>query len=180
MKRVKHGCVQVELPESITPPKKAGKMSKKEVRRLLKSPRGMVSVCHQSASAIERIQEPFSLPQELSPGALHEAAQRSEEIAKVMQDLSVILLELSQARLLFDHDTFSRLRYLKDIVKAYAKRDPMLRLAFAPLFELFGRSAATRKERKKSLGSSTRSTLSLVKEPGEEPSAQSNYAKEGS
>jgi len=41
MKEVKHGVVSVVLPGSVNLPEKSGKMSKKEVLRLLKAPHGM-------------------------------------------------------------------------------------------------------------------------------------------
>jgi hypothetical protein len=147
LKKVQHGCVTVDIPKEMPLPERAGKMSKKEVKRWLKSPQGMESVCRQTADTLERVGAPFLLPQELSAEQIREAGLRSDEIAKVMQDLMVVFVQLSQAKLLFDHNTYDKLRYLKDLVKCYAKHDPELLLLYAPLFELFSRSAKTRKER---------------------------------
>jgi hypothetical protein len=94
-------------------------------------------------------------------------------MAQVMRDLSVMMLRFSQARLLFDEEAFDKLRRLRDIVRAYAKRDAKMRVSFAPLFEFFGRSAKTRREKqRKKTSTPPGKALSLVKAPVQKPAGE--------
>jgi hypothetical protein len=148
MKEVKHGVVSVVLPGSVNLPEESGKMSKKEVSRLLKAPHGMGVVAEHSASAIEKLGSSFTPPIGVTPASLRESGAESEEMERVINDLFVVLSKLKQGKLLIDHKTHLQLRKLKDLVRAQAKYNPELKILFGPLLTWFEKPSETRKESK--------------------------------
>ena len=147
MKEVKHGAVSVVLPKSVSLSERAGKMSKKEVSRLLKAPHGMRLAEEHAARELEILGASFIAPMGVTPESLRESgAAESFALESVIQDLLFLLLQLKQGKLVIDHARHLQLRKLKDEVRAQAKYNPELLLMFAPLLALFEKSALTRKE----------------------------------
>jgi hypothetical protein len=147
MKEVKHGAVSVVLPASVSLDSRAGKMSKKEVSRLLKAPHGMELAEEHAALALETLGASFTAPIGVTPESLRKSgATESFDLERVIGDLLFLLLQLKQGKLLIDHARHLQLRKLKDEVRAQAKYNPQLLLVFAPLLAPFEKSAQTRKE----------------------------------
>ena len=97
MKEVKHGAVSVVLPAKVELDSRAGKMSKKEVSRLLKAPHGMRLAEEHGALALENVGASFTAPMGVTPASLRESgAKESEALESVIQDLLCLLLQLKQ------------------------------------------------------------------------------------
>lgn len=147
MKELKHGAVSVLLPTSVSLDLRAGKISKKEVSRLLKAPFGMRLAEEQTAITLETLGSSFTAPKGVTPESLRESgAKESEALEGVIRDLLFLLLQLRQGKLVIDHARHLQLRKLKDEVRSQAKYNPELLRMFAPLLVPFEKSALTRKE----------------------------------
>jgi hypothetical protein len=148
MKELKYGAVTVVLPDSVQLPARAGKMSKKEVSRLLKAPHGMKLAAEQTAVALQTAGAQLSAPPGITPELLLSLCNgESEALESIIVDLLYLLVALKQGKLLVDAKLHSSLLQLKDIVRAQAKYNPQLSLMFAPLLALFEKSSVTRKKR---------------------------------
>ena len=148
MKELKCGAVTVVLPDSVQLPAKAGKMSKKEVSRLLKAPHGMKRAAQHTAVALQTAGAQLSAPPGITPELLLSLCNgESEAIQSVIVDLLNVLLTLKQGKLLVDARLHSVLLPLKDIVRAQARHNPQLLLMFEPLLSMFEKSSVTRKKR---------------------------------
>ena len=147
MSEWKEGRVTVELPESVKLSERAGKISKKDVSRLLKAPRGMGLVVEHTAVALKTAGPSFVAPIGMTPESLRALGiEESNQLERIIHDLLRMVLKLRQGKLLIDHETHLQLRMLKDQVRVQAKYNPQLLLIFASLLELFDKSAVTRKE----------------------------------
>jgi hypothetical protein len=148
MKELKHGAVSVVLPENVELSLRAGKMSKREVSRLLKAPVGMRYAAEHSALALTQAGESFAAPVGITPELLKAFCNgESEVLERIIVDLLHLLLKFKQGKLLVDAKLHHVLRQLKDSVRAQAKYTPQLLLMFAPLLALFEKSKETRKKR---------------------------------
>ena len=175
MSEVKYGRVSVALPASLELPERAGKMSKKEVSRLLKAPHGMRSAAEHAASTLEKLGSSFVTPLGVTPASLRgSGSDESEELEGIIHDLKATLLKLKQGKLLIDHARHLQLRKLKDQVRAQAKYSPELLLLFAPFLATFEKSAETRKENQAKVRKAAREksapTLQVSTEVSEKPS----------
>ena len=149
MAELRHGAIVVILPDFLTLPEKAGKLSKKEVRRLVKVPKGADYAAKMSASALEKMGESFQTPRGLTPEVLLRATQQSYALVRLLDDLSVVQLVLQQALLLADAELYKWLQKLNDSLKAQGKYSADLYIWLSSLVEYFGRSAQTRKKRQR-------------------------------
>jgi hypothetical protein len=148
MKELKSGAVTVVLPDSVHLPARAGKMSKKEVARLLKAPHGMKRAAEHTAIALKTAGAQLSAPPGITPLLLLSLCNgESEALESTIADLLVVLLTFSQGKLLVDARLHNVLLQLKDIVRAQARYNPQLLLMFEPLLSLFERSSVTRQKR---------------------------------
>ena len=148
MKELKSGAVTVVLPDSVRLPERAGKMSQKEVARLLKAPHGMKLAAEHTALALQTAGTQLSAPPGITPELLKALCNgESEVLESIIVDLLSLLLTLKQGKLLVDARLHSVLLQLKDMVRAQAKYNPQLLLMFDPLLSLFEKSSQTRKKR---------------------------------
>jgi hypothetical protein len=141
MAEVKHGSVAVTLPDSLTPPPEAGKMTPEEVQRLPKARRGIGLVGQHVADAIVKLGPSFILPAGVTAETLLAACERAEGIDQVLTDLGVIEGRLKQANLLWDAEAWQLLLKINDQVKAQLKHDPEIAKAFSFLIEFMSASA---------------------------------------
>lgn len=148
MAELKHGTVTLTLPDDLTPPAQAGKLSDKEVTRIPRTPHGVGLACTQSADALRKAGDRFTAPAGITPESLIAAARRADGIDQVMLDCEVILRTLRQANLLFDAAAYEELRKINDQVKAQAKFAPELAAMFRPLTDFFARGGRPKAEPK--------------------------------
>ena len=109
--------MSVVLPASVSLPEAAGKMSRKEVARLLKAPHGLGVASEQAAMSLISAGPGFTAPKGVTPESLRALGKRSEDLLSLMNDLVVVMSKLSQARLLLDKESFDELRKLNEFVK---------------------------------------------------------------
>ncbi|MBK9258454.1 MAG: hypothetical protein IPM54_01305 [Polyangiaceae bacterium] len=140
MAEVKYGNVTVTIPDSLTPPAKAGKMSADEVRRLPKARRGIGLVGAHTADAIAKAGSKLTLPPDVNATTLAAACSRAEEIDQVIVDLEVVLGILKQANLLFDAEAWEMLRKVNGQLKEQMKYAPELEPIFRVLIDFMSRS----------------------------------------
>ena len=145
MAEIKHGTISVQLPDHLTPPAQAGKLSAKEVKQLPKPRRGVGQLCIKAADAIERVGDAFTPPTGVTPQSLREAGGRADDIDQILVDLKVILARLQQANLLFDAEAWRQVRQVNDQIRAQAKHDPALTVAFQQVLAGFARSSRVKK-----------------------------------
>lgn len=138
---VQHGSIKIEIPDHLTPPEKAGKLSPDEVKRIPRARRGIGLICNQAADTIEKAGASFSPPPGVSPSSLREAGRKAEEIDQFILDLEIVGQILRQANLLFDADAWEQIRKMNDQVKAQAKHDPALSTLFKQLLDFFALGA---------------------------------------
>ncbi len=141
MADIKHGSVTVTVPNDLTPPANAGKLSPDEVQRIPKAPRGIGLVGAQTADAIDKAGAKLTLPTGVTAAALSAACARADGIDQVIIDLEVVLATLKQANLLFDAEAWELLRRVNGQVKEQMKFAPELEPMFRLLLEFMSRGA---------------------------------------
>lgn len=139
MAEIKHGTVTLTVADHLAPPQSAGQLTKEEVARLPRAPRGVGLACAQAADALEKAGPAFTVPSAISKDALLSAAARADGIDQVIVDVEVILTRLKQANLMFDAEAWSLLRQLNDQVKAQGKHNPELLNIFDPIVRFFAK-----------------------------------------
>lgn len=144
MAKIKHGTIVISIPDELTPPDKAGKMTPEEVSRIAKAPHGLGLACSRAADAITKAGDTFTLPAGVTVEGLLAAGKRAEDIDQVIQDIEVVLVTLKQANLLFDADAYTQVRKVNDQVKAQAKHAPELTRIFKQIIDYFARARANK------------------------------------
>jgi len=139
MAEVKHGTVSVTIPDSLTPPDRAGKLTPDEVKRLPKPPRGIGLVGAHTADAIDKAGDKLTLPKDIAAELLRAACERADNIDQVIVDLEVVLGILKQANLLFDAEAWELLRKVNGQVKEQGKFNPELLSIFRVLLDFLSR-----------------------------------------
>jgi hypothetical protein len=141
MAEVKHGSVTVTLPDPLSPPPEAGKMTPEQVQRLPKARRGLGLLGQHVADAINKLGPSFILPAGVTVEILVAACERAEGADQVITDLDVVTTRMKQANLLWDAAAWELFLKINDQVKAQSKHDPEIAKAFAVLIEFMSASA---------------------------------------
>lgn len=132
-----YGAVTVTLPNHLTPPANAGKLSPEEVKRIPKAPKGLGLMADIVADTLEKAGSALTVPPDLTPTNLRESGHRAEGQDQVVADLEVAMVTAKQANLLFDAEAYELLRRVHDQVKAQAKQNPQLATQFEALTAYF-------------------------------------------
>lgn len=146
MAELKHGTVSIQIPDHLTPPEEAGRLSPREVKRTMRTPRGVGLACTHAADAMTKAQGRFVAPSGITPETLLTAAARADGMDQVVLDCEVLLRTLKQANLLVDAAAYEQLRKVNDQLKAQAKYAPELRAVFRPVLDYFARSSRPKPE----------------------------------
>ena len=137
---LKQGSAELTVPDHLTPPEKAGRMTPEDVKRIPRARRGIGLICDQAADAIEKADPSLMLPPGVTATSLREAGKRAEEIDLYLRDLDTLHHILQQTNLMFDADAWEQIRALNDQVKAQGKRNPLLLEQFRDLLAYFAQS----------------------------------------
>lgn len=139
MATIKQGTITIKVPDELTPPEKAGKMSPEEVARIPKAPKGIGLICAQAADVMEKAGDRFSAPPGVTPEGLRAAGKRADEIDQYILDLDYVRNVLMQANLLFDADAWEQVRKVNDQIKAQGKHDPALLVMFQQIIDFLAK-----------------------------------------
>jgi hypothetical protein len=137
MNEIRHGSITINLPDDVELSEKAEQLEQVAVSRILRAPAGLSQACYQAADSLEKAREQFTAMKGISPEILRDEGQRIEKLERVIQDLEVILYRAKRTSLLQKAGTYTKLRRLNDLAKAYAKHDPLFFRVFKPLFDFF-------------------------------------------
>lgn len=139
MAQIEHGSIAVTIPDALTPPDKAGKMSPEEIARIPKAPRGLGLACEKAADAMKKAGARFTPPAGVTPDSITASGTRAEDVDLVINDLDVVTQIMKQANLIFDADAYEQIRKINDQVKAQAKHNPELLTIFKDVLDFFAR-----------------------------------------
>jgi hypothetical protein len=114
------GSITAALPDDITIPEKAGKLSKEEVKRLPKVRKGLGLACQMTAAAMVKNPDRLNVPGVTADG-LAAAGLAADGIDSHVIDAENITLTLKQANLLLNAGAHNFLRRVLAHVRKEAK-----------------------------------------------------------
>jgi hypothetical protein len=141
----KKGDVVVQVPQGMTLPPKAGKLTPKELAALPTTRTGVGVVCEDAATTIKRVGDAFTLPRGVTGEALRTAGARAEGFDRIISNLEAILEEFRQGNRIADAEAQTMLSRLYDQVKTQAKDDATLKTEFSSLYAYFNTAPARKK-----------------------------------
>ena len=139
MAEVRQGTLTMVLEDSLAPSEQAGTLSKVEVARIHKTPRGLRPLCEDTADALEKAGAQFLAPLGVTPKSLREAGARVEKLDQVILDGEVLLARLKQQSLLNKAEAYAQVRKVNDFVKAQGKHNQEIKTLFQRVLNFFAR-----------------------------------------
>ena len=137
MAELREGSVSVTLPDSLSIPEKAGKLSKTEVKRIPKARKGLGLACQATAKAMTTNPTRLNV-NGVTPEALTAAGEAADGIDSHVTDAENITLTLKQANLILDAAAHTFLRRVLAHVRNEEKLgDPHIADLVPTLIEYF-------------------------------------------
>jgi DNA repair exonuclease SbcCD ATPase subunit len=137
MNEIRYGSVTIKLPDDVALSEEVTQLDQVAVSRILRAPAGLSQACYQAANSLEKAKEQFTAMEDISPETLRDEGQQIEKLEQVVRDLEVILSRAKRTSLLQKASTYTKLRRLNDMVKAYAKHDPIYSIIFKSVLDFF-------------------------------------------
>jgi hypothetical protein len=123
MAELKHGSIVVQLPDGYELRENAGKLTKQEVARLARVPRGIGRLCELTAESVEKLWGKLTLPEHITPASLREAGTKAEKLDTLIYDLEFVLARARQSWMEDKAEAFEMVCQVNDIVRGYGKRN---------------------------------------------------------
>ena len=123
MIEIKHGSVTIQLPEGYVMRENAGQLTKLEVSRLIRVPKGVGHLCELTADSVEKVGAKINFPSHITPDSLREAGKKAEKLDALIYDLEVMLNRVRQSALQDKDSAFEWVCQVNDIAKGYGKRN---------------------------------------------------------
>lgn len=137
MADITHGTTVLTMPDLLTPPPEAGKLTGKQLQKIAKPPKGIGRVCTQAAEAIDRAGTSFSPPPGVTADALRNAGTRADTIEQFVLDLDVLRERVRQAQLIFNAEAYMMARKMNRAIKAQMGFDAAVGLMFQKVLDAF-------------------------------------------
>lgn len=137
MADITHGTIILTIPDLLTPPQEAGKLTSKQMQKIVKPPKGIGRVCIQAADAIDKAGARFSPPPGVTAGAILDAGMRADTIDQFVLDLDVLRERMRQAQLIFNAEAYLMARKMNRAIKAQMGFDAAVGLMFQKVLDAF-------------------------------------------
>ena len=134
---VSQGPVSIQVAAELAPAKGAGTMSPDQLRRLAPARKGVGLALESAADVMEDLGDEFMAPRGVTPEKLREAAAKADGGDAVLASIDTLREVYRQSNLIWDAEAAALLIKLNDQVKAQAKGNKKLRVAFREVTRYF-------------------------------------------
>lgn len=141
MSELVEGVVRISIPDHITIPERAGKMTPDEVARLEKARKGIGLVGEATAQAVAENATRLPVPG-VDVVSLKAMTRAAEDIDRVIENVEAVLVKLRQANALLDAEANEQLRKVMAFVRAQEKFDAGVTSLVQPLVAYFANTRA--------------------------------------
>ncbi len=148
------GCITIDLPETLTLPEKAGKLTVAEVRRLPKPRSSLPLVCDAVAESMRKNPDRLC-PHGVTADGLQAAGSFAELINGIVTDLSTTMSVISQSDVILSAEAHVGLRKVLAFVRGQEKFDPRIANLVPELIDYFSHRSSGRVEDESSSTSSS-------------------------
>jgi hypothetical protein len=137
MKEIRYGAITITISNDFELLEHASRLDRVAVSRIVRAPAGLSKACCQAADSLERVQGQFIEIQGISPEILRAEGQRIEKLEEVIRDLEVVLSRARRTNLVQKAGTYAKLCQLNEVIKAYAKHNPLYERLFKHFLDFF-------------------------------------------
>ncbi len=154
MSEFTQGSVTVHMPDELTLPEKAGRLSVTEVRRLPKARKNVIFVCEAVAAAMRKNPDRLC-PHGVTADDLETSGRMVELMNSLVTDLETTMRVISQSDLLLGAEAHEMLRKVLAFVRSQETFDPRLTDLVPDLIDYFSRKPSHQVESESAPAAST-------------------------